>query len=110
MIIFGGELRACQWAKSRRSAKNPQFFYLALALFLRQIRIERRKAKKGRLATQQHLSLRIAPQTQSEFAEAKYMFSGGKGTVKGLESRQAAECARFWAGEDVPGHQTVGKL
>jgi len=39
------------------------------------------------------------------------MFSGGKGTVKGLESRlQAAECARFWAGEEIPGHQTVGKL
>jgi len=47
----------------------------------------------------------------AEFADAKYVFSGGKGTVKGLVSRlQAAECARFLAGEDVPGHQTVGKL
>ena len=37
---------------------------------------------------------------------ASYMFSGGKGTVKGLESRlQAAECARFWAGEEDPGYR-----
>jgi len=39
------------------------------------------------------------------------MFGACKRTVKGLESRlQAAERARFWADEEVPGHPTVGKL
>ena len=31
--------------------------------------------------------------------------------MEGSESRlQAAECARFWAGEEVPGHPPVRKL
>jgi hypothetical protein len=45
---------------------------------------------------------------ETQTAEA---VSACEGTVKGLESRlQAAECARFWAAEEVPGHPTVGKL
>ena len=43
---------------------------------------------------------------QEVWASVLSMSNACKGTVKGLESRlQAAECARFWAGEEVPGYR-----
>ena len=63
MRIFGGELRACQEAYIAKERKKNQIFLSALALFLRQIRIEMGKQERPAGGTPALLD-RIAPRTQ----------------------------------------------